>query len=62
MKVHELKSKLQGFLEELENYDDFAEVDLWRNTYRLYGDYIAIGGKGYVSLSEPVEVEEEDEY
>lgn len=62
MKIHELKSLLQGFLEDLKNYDDYAEVDLWRNTYKLYGDYIAIAGKGYVKLSEPVEVEEDDEY
>lgn len=59
--VYDLKQILQNALDSLEDYNDSSLVNLHPNTYGLYGDFISLAWKGFVSLEEPVE-EEEEEY
>lgn len=61
MKVKQLKEKLQDVLENLEVYDDDAEVKMYTNTYFVSGEYIGTR-QGFIPLSEPVEEDEDDYY
>lgn len=61
LKVKDLKEKLQDVLDNLANYDDDQEVHTVCNTYWCNGDFMSVGSEGFVSLSEPVKQEDDDE-
>lgn len=58
--VYDLKQILQNALDSLEDYSDESLVNVHSSTYLLYGDFISLAWKWFVSLDEPVENEEED--
>ena len=60
--VYNLKQILQNALDSLEDYSDEALIDVHPNTYRLYWDFISIAWKWFVSLEEPIENEENDDF
>lgn len=51
-KIEDLKNYLQELLEALENIDDEIELEIYTNTYGLYGMLLSIPSVGYIDLDE----------
>lgn len=65
MTIKELKEKLQGVIDDLDNYDDDQKVEMVSNTYFLGHPHMFLGiagyNGGYINLDNPVDEDEEDE-
>lgn len=59
MKVKELKNLLEGWIEDLENYEDEDEVRVSCNTYGMGNNFIATY-QGFIDMNDPVKDSEED--
>ena len=60
--VYDLKQILQNALDSLEDYSDESLIYVHPNTYGLYWDFISLSWKWFVSLEDPLENEENDEF
>ena len=61
MTIKDLKELLQKYIDELDDtYGEVAEVRLFTNTYfmRRGDNFIAITGKGFIDLDNPLDEEE----
>lgn len=65
MSIADLKELLTEILDNLDEYEDNQEVDVYENTYWLNGAkyFLGISGYngGYINLSSPLETEDEEE-
>jgi len=61
MTIKDLKKLLEQALENLDNFNDDDEVDLYSNTYFLKTDFFLATHKGFIDLDHPTEQDNEDE-
>lgn len=59
MTVRKLKDLLEGWIEDLENYEDEDEVRVSCNTYGMGNNFIATY-QGFIDMNDPVKDSEED--
>lgn len=59
MTVAELKRKLQGYLDDLDDYNETDEVRVSPNTYGMGNNFLATY-EGFIDFNDPVKDSEED--
>ena len=59
MTVADLKRKLQGYLDDLDDYNETDEVKVSCNTYGMGNNFLATY-EGFIDFNDPVKDSEED--